>query len=172
MIFLDVTEPTLSYFAPIITAIIGLVAAVISAATPFIVHALVTWLKNKKQIEISEKQEADIARALRKAINITEQTSRKKLKLGEAAPDGAKKMEATIEKAQALLKESGISDIAVERLTDEIEAHLGEMQGPVTLKEKDDIRNSYPPPEPVEEPKKPEKPKKLEKPKKGKKIGK
>ncbi len=155
MFFLEVTDPTFSYVAPLLQALIGLAVAVIIAVTPFVTHALVVYLRRKTGIEVSRADEEKVALAAGGIVMRMEQETRKQLKLGNGAPEGAKVFEESVERMTKRLKELGLYDQYKDRIEDIIEEAVGGMNGPLTLGEKDEIRKSLPPPAPDEEKPKP-----------------
>lgn len=155
MFFLEVTDPSFSYAAPIIVALVGFLAAVITAVTPFVAHALVVYLRRKTDIEVSKADEEKVALAAGGIVMRMEQETRKQLKLGNGAPEGAKVFEESVGMMTKRLKELGLYDQYKERIEDIIEEAVGGMNGPLTPGEKDEIRKSLPPPAPDEEKAKP-----------------
>jgi hypothetical protein len=167
MFFLDVTDPSFSYAAPLLQALVGLAVAVVTAATPILVHALVVYLRKKTQIEVSKAAEEKVAVAAGGLVLRLEQEARKQLKLGNGAPDGAKKMELAVKAMEQRLKELGLYDQFKDRMVDLIEEAVGGMNGPLLADEKEVIRNSLPPEIEIED----EKTKPAIKPLPKKKIG-
>jgi hypothetical protein len=145
MFFLDVTDPALAWGSPFIVLAVGIAALVLTVAVPILTGALVRYINKKHDYLVSSEDEAKFIKACHEVVMIVDQNVRKALKLGEEAPDGAKKLEEGLEKLEARLKEEGLYDKFKDRLEDGIEKAVGERNGLLTMKEKDEIRASLPP---------------------------
>lgn len=144
MIFLDVVDPTFSWVAPIIVLVAVVVCAMLTVVLPLLTSVLVKYISAKHQFMVSDEDRLKFVEACRTAVSIVEQNTRKALKLGEDAPDGAKKLEQGLEKLEELLRDMGIYERFKDAMEDGLEEAVSEMNGPLTAKEKDEIRASAP----------------------------
>ena len=136
MMFLEVTNPTFAYFAPWIMALIALVVAVFVLMVPYLTHHLVKFIKAKTGITISQHTQTEFMDLVDNAVLQVEQLARQKLKLGEGAPEGAKKLEEAVEKVEKRLKNLGYYDEFKDLIVDQIEVAVAHMNGPITEEEK------------------------------------
>ena len=102
-------------------------------------HALFSFIKAKTGIVISESQQKMFTEIVDSVVMQVEQLTRKELKLGNEAPDGAKKLEQAVEKVEERLKETGLYDQFKDRIVDEIEAGVARLNGPLKSEEKDEL---------------------------------
>ena len=144
MLFLDIVDPTFSYFAPWIVLCIAVVSAVFVLMLPYLVHNLVLFIKAKTGIVVTQDQQNMFISLADSVVLQVEQWARNKLKLGEEAPDGAKKLEKATEKLEKRLKDEGLYDKFADFIEDQIEASVAKMNGPITAKEKDEIKAALP----------------------------
>ena len=147
MFFLDVTDPTMAWGSPFIVMAVGVAAVVLTVAVPVLTAVLVRYINKKHDYQVSEADQSLFNNAVATIVTVVEQDARRALKLGDDAPEGAKKLEEAIEKGEEALKALGIYDKFKDVLQDAIEKKVGEMNGPLTAKEKDEIRATLPPKE-------------------------
>lgn len=162
MFFLEVTNPTFSYIAPILLATICLLVAILLVVLPTLSHALWAFIKAKTGITLSEANRKRFVDIVDNIVLQVEQLARKALKLGEEAPDGAKKLEDATEKVEKRLKDSGLYDEFKEEISDQIEASVAMLNGgPLTAQEKDEIKAAVPATIEVDKDEDPKTPKKI-----------
>lgn len=145
MLFLEVTNPTFSWFSPFVVAFAGLAALIIAIAIPYLTATLVKYINTKHGYMVSTKDKDKFDSACETVVMVIEQNVRKALKLGEKAPEGAKRLEEGLGKLEALLKAEGIYDKFKDAMEDGLEKAVAKMNGPLTAAEKDEIRASLPP---------------------------
>lgn len=145
MFFLDIVDPTFSYFAPILLAIICLLAAILILVLPALSLELWKFIKAKTGITLSEANRERFVDIVDNVILQVEQLARKALKLGEDAPDGAKKLEDATNKVEKRLKDTGLYDEFGSEIAGMIETRVAILNGgPLTAKEKDEIKAAAP----------------------------
>jgi hypothetical protein len=136
MLFLDVVNPTFAYFAPWIMLVIAAVAVVFVLMLPYLTHHIVLFIKAKTGIVISQHMQTEFIDLVNNAVLQVEQLARQKLKLGEGAPEGAKKLEQAVDIIEKRLKASGTYDQFKDLIVDQIETAVAHMNGPLTEEEK------------------------------------
>jgi endonuclease III len=136
MFFLEVTNPTFAYFAPMIIALIALFVAVFVLMLPYLTHNLVKFIKAKTGIVVSKYQQEEFESLVASVVLEVEQKARQALKLGKDAPDGAKKLEMAVERIEEALKDLGYGDQFKGRIESTVEAVVGNLNGMITEDEK------------------------------------
>ena len=141
MFFLEITNPTFSYAAPLLVVIACFFLVVVGALAVPMSRVLMAYIKEKTGVTVSEANRKKFVCIVDNAVLQVEQLARKALKLGEEAPDGARKLESAVEKVEQRLKDEGLYDEYKDMVVDQIESCVAALNGgPVTPKEKDDIR--------------------------------
>ena len=145
MLFLEVTNPTFSYIAPVLMAILAMLVAILLVVLPTLSHALWSFIKAKTGITLSEANRKRFVDIVDNIVLQVEQLARKALKLGEEAPEGAKKLEDATDKVEKRLKDTGLYDEFKEEIADQIEASVAMLNGgPLTALEKNEIKAALP----------------------------
>lgn len=147
MIFLEITDPTFSWAAPVIVLVATVISGLLAVAIPVLTAVLARYIHTKHGYMVSAEDRAKFDEACMDVVRIVEQNARKALKLGDDAPSGAKKLEEGLTKLEAYLKEEGIYEKFKEVMEDGLENAVSVMNGPLTTAEKDEIRASLPPKE-------------------------
>ena len=129
MFFLEVTNPTFAYFAPWLVALIALVVVVFSLMLPYMTHHLVLFIKAKTGIVVSKHQQEEFMDLVKSAVLQVEQKARAALKLGEDAPEGAKKLQEAVRIVEKALKGLGYGEQFEGLIEGAIEAEVARMNG-------------------------------------------
>ena len=145
MIFLDIVDPTFSWVAPVIVLVAAVVSGVLAVAIPILTSALVKYINAKHGYLVSVEDKKKFDDACMSVVMVLEQNTRKSLKLGEGAPEGAKILEQGLQKLEGILKEEQIYEKFKDGMEDGLEKAVSRMNGPLTMAEKDEIRASLPP---------------------------
>lgn len=114
----------MDYLKVILEFVLPLVVAIATPILVLLARRFVAYLEKKWNFEATQEQLATLDRIVTDAIGFAEEQALKKLKLGEDSPDGAKKLDMALDYIADRARDSGLDELAKEKLVRLIEAKL------------------------------------------------
>lgn len=112
----------------VIVQVVSLVGGVLTIVVPILVFQVLAVAKRRWNLELSQRQETAIERAIEDAITATESRALAAVKRGDAAPTGAAKALEAIALARALAVEHGIEKLPDEVLAAKVESRFSTLK--------------------------------------------
>lgn len=115
----------MSYVKAVGDPLIDTLALVVQGVLLALIGVGLAWLKKKWGIDAGQQVEAAIQDVVERSIGYAAEKAHKAAKLGEDAPNGAKKLRDALEFAEAEVQRLGYDVMARDKLVELIESRLG-----------------------------------------------
>lgn len=118
------TGGIVDYFKVIGDFLVPTFALILAGVIAALLRSLFKYLKEKHGFDMGQAAEQGLLDAVDRGINYAEEKAVKALKLGDDAPEGAKKLQAALDYVESEVQRLGYDKLARDKLVELIEAKL------------------------------------------------